>query len=57
MPTVEEIFSSPRFPGFCHLYFRIATALGAFQVQKNELPNNMNKYFDVISQMESLRER
>ena len=30
-PTAEEVFSSPRFTGFCHLYFHIATSLGAFQ--------------------------
>ncbi len=30
-PQQTEILSSPRFTGFCHLYFRIATALGAFQ--------------------------
>ena len=30
-PQYEEVFTSPRFAGFCHLYFKIATALGAFQ--------------------------
>ncbi|CAM6053922.1 unnamed protein product [Sphagnum tenellum] len=30
-PEMEEVFSSPRFTGFCLLYFRIATSLGAFQ--------------------------
>ena len=32
-PEFEEVFTSPRFAGFCHLYFKIATSLGAFQVQ------------------------
>ena len=32
-PEYEEVFTSPRFAGFCHLYFKIATSLGAFQVQ------------------------
>ena len=31
-PEYNEVFTSPRFTGFCHLYFKIATALGAFQV-------------------------
>ena len=31
-PDYNEVFTSPRFAGFCHLYFKIATALGAFQV-------------------------
>ena len=31
MPEYNEVFTSPRFAGFCHLYFKIATALGAFQ--------------------------
>ena len=31
-PEYNEVFTSPRFAGFCHLYFKIATALGAFQV-------------------------
>ena len=30
-PVPSEVFSSPRFTGFCFLYFKIATALGAFQ--------------------------
>ncbi len=30
-PTKEEVFSNPRFTGFCYLYFKIATSLGAFQ--------------------------
>lgn len=30
-PDEMEVFQSPRFAGFCHLYFRIATAVGAFQ--------------------------
>ena len=30
-PDPSEVFSSPRFTGFCFLYFKIATALGAFQ--------------------------
>lgn len=30
-PEMVEVLSSPRFTGFCHLYFKIATALGAFQ--------------------------
>ena len=34
-PEVCEVFSSPRFAGFCHLYFNIATSLGAFQVSTN----------------------
>ena len=33
-PEYNEVFTSPRFAGFCHLYFKIATALGAFQVPK-----------------------
>ena len=31
-PEFDEVFNSPRFARFCHLYFTIATALGAFQV-------------------------
>jgi hypothetical protein len=31
-PDYNEVFNSPRFVGFCHLYFKIATSLGAFQV-------------------------
>ena len=31
-PKYEEVFTSPRFTDFCRLYFKIATALGAFQV-------------------------
>ena len=30
-PDPSEVFPSPRFTGFCFLYFKIATALGAFQ--------------------------
>ncbi len=30
-PEYDEVFLSPRFAGFCHLYFKIATSLGAFQ--------------------------
>lgn len=30
-PEILEVLSSPRFTGFCHLYFNIATSLGAFQ--------------------------
>ena len=40
-PEYNEVFTSPRFAGFCHLYFKIATALGAFQ--------ELGKiYFDVM---------
>ena len=40
-PEYEEVFTSPRFAGFCHLYFKIATAMGAFQ--------ELGKiYFDVM---------
>ena len=31
-PEFDEVFTSCRFTRFCHLYFKIATALGAFQV-------------------------
>merc|ERR1711994_380536 len=30
-PDPEDVFPSARFSGFCHLYFRIATAMEAFQ--------------------------
>eukprot|EP00096_Caligus_rogercresseyi_P007282 TRINITY_DN250_c0_g4_i1.p1 TRINITY_DN250_c0_g4~~TRINITY_DN250_c0_g4_i1.p1 ORF type:complete len:526 (-),score=116.81 TRINITY_DN250_c0_g4_i1:519-2096(-) len=30
-PLAENVFSSERFPNFCHLYFKIATVLGGFQ--------------------------
>ncbi len=33
-PDYDEVFQSPRFAGFCHLYFKIATSLGAFQVHR-----------------------
>lgn len=53
-PTNEEIFSSPRFTGFCHLYFHIATALGAFQVRP-EVPKRGGSHFvtcfDFFSQL------
>lgn len=44
-PEENEVFSSPRFPGFCRLYFNIATALGAFQemgqIYFNEMKDSM----------------
>ena len=46
LPNYSEVFGGDmgggeRFVGFCHLYFRIATSLGAFQ----ELGR---LYFDVL---------
>ncbi|XP_059096049.1 uncharacterized protein LOC131890667 [Tigriopus californicus] len=44
-PNESEVFSSSRFPGFCRLYFNIATALGAFQemgqIYFNEMKDSM----------------
>ena len=50
-PEYNEVFTSPRFAGFCHLYFKIATALGAFQVFILPLVLLTNRVQPVYSQI------
>ena len=53
-PDPEDVFPSARFSGFCHLYFRIATAVEAFQemgriyfdIMRDSMFENSNEKMD-----------